>query len=152
MSPRHRTSPAVSRALARRCYNADMEPALVTEPRLRAVLAELVDQEPLFHRFKLGTERVDVEAMLASDFWEIGASGRHYGRRDVLEVLEQRLRHPVQEKWNVTEPHCRELTPDLYLLTYTLFLAGRTTRRATIWRRAAVGWLVIFHQGTVVTA
>lgn len=40
-----------------------------------AVLSELVDREPLFHRTELGTSREVFEAMTAPDFWEVGASG-----------------------------------------------------------------------------
>jgi len=38
-----------------------------------------------------------------------------------------------------------------YLLTYTLVQdATRVTRRATIWRRSANTWKIVYHQGTVV--
>jgi hypothetical protein len=40
---------------------------------------------------------------------------------------------------------------EVYLLTYTLDQGGRVTRRATVWEKAAEGWRILFHQGTVVT-
>lgn len=37
----------------------------MSEEHRRAILSELVDREPLFHRPELGTSRVDFEAMTA---------------------------------------------------------------------------------------
>ncbi len=69
---------------------SDTEPDLVTPPALADVLRELQRREPLFHHPELGTTRQDFEGMTAADFWEIGASGRRYGREYVLSVLADR--------------------------------------------------------------
>jgi hypothetical protein len=46
---------------------------------------------------------------------------------------------------------CRELAPDVYLLTYTLLQDHtRRTRRSTIWQRTDAGWKILYHQGTIV--
>ena len=116
-----------------------------------AVLSALLAREPLFHRPELGTDRASLAAMTADDFWEVGASGRPYSRAYVLDVLEHRLADPPAEEWTVTEPRCRALGPQTYLLTYLLELDGRVSRRATVWQHAAVGWQVVYHQGTLVT-
>jgi hypothetical protein len=43
------------------------------------------------------------------------------------------------------------LGPETYLITYTLLQdKQRLTRRATIWRRTADGWKIVYHQGTIV--
>ena len=84
------------------------------------------------------------------DFWEIGASGRRYSRDYVLEVLDERRRHPIEDRWETTDFRCQELATGLYLLTYTLRQGARVTRRATIWRRVADEWKIVFHQGTMV--
>jgi hypothetical protein len=70
--------------------NAEIEPALVTDPSLMGVLDELVSREPIFHRPELGTTRTDFENMITEDFWEVGASGRRYSRDFVLAELEKR--------------------------------------------------------------
>jgi hypothetical protein len=127
-----------------------MEPDLVTDKQLQGVLDELVRREPLFHRPEFGTTRADFEAMTAPDFWETGASGRRYSRAHVLDVLEERYKKPPVENRETFDFHCRELAADLYLLTYTLVLDGRRTRRATIWQHASDGWKILYHQGTVV--
>ncbi len=88
--------------------------------------------------------------MTDPDFWEIGASGRRYSRDHVLEVLDQRYGSPYEDPWETSDFQCRQLAIDVYLLTYTLLQDTRVTRRSTIWRRAASGWRIVFHQGTEV--
>ncbi|WP_260734951.1 nuclear transport factor 2 family protein [Tunturiibacter lichenicola] len=128
-----------------------MEPVLSTDAALLAILEELKQREPIFHRPEFGTTRADFEGMMHTDFWEIGASGRRYAREYVLNELEKRHQHPQKEEWETSEFHCRLLAPDLYLLTYTLIQDKiRKTRRSTIWQYTLLGWKIVFHQGTVV--
>ncbi len=129
---------------------ADTEPHPVTAPEHLPVLRELMDREPLFHRPEFGTTRADFERMTAAEFWEVGASGRRYGRQFCLETLEKRYQIPTEDVWEVGDFHCLEVAADNYLLTYTLLQGVRTTRRATIWRRTPAGWQVVYHQGTAV--
>ncbi len=126
------------------------EPDLVTEPRLRPVLEELMAREPLFHRPEVARSRVDFERMMHPAFWEVGASGRRYSREYVLDILEERLENPAADVWKTRDAHCLEIAPRNYLVTYTLVQGARVTRRASLWRKSAKGWQVVFHQGTVV--
>jgi hypothetical protein len=128
----------------------DMEPALVTDPKLMGVLEQLQSREPIFHRPELGTTRADFEKMMAADFWEVGASGRRYSRDYVLSELQRRYAGPYVDKWETRDFHCRRLAEDVYLLTYTLLQGERKTRRATIWQNTLSGWKIVFHQGTIV--
>ncbi|RPI06044.1 MAG: DUF4440 domain-containing protein [Ignavibacteriae bacterium] len=127
-----------------------MEPTLMTEPRLVDILQELVLREPLFHRPEAAATRLDFEKMITPEFREIGASGRRYSRDTVLEILEDRIIHPLEEPWEARDFHCLEIAPDHYLLTYTLLQTNRVTRRATIWRKSEGRWVAVFHQGTIV--
>lgn len=127
------------------------EQAEGSDADLERALEELRAREPIFHRPELGTTRADFERMMAEDFWEVGASGTRYDREVVLEELERRHREPHDDVWETSEFRCQKLATDLYLLTYTLLQDDkRLTRRATIWRRAAAGWKIVFHQGTIV--
>jgi hypothetical protein len=128
-----------------------LEPALATAPELEGVLADLSRREPIFHRPEFGTSRADFERMTAEDYWETGASGRRYSRQSVLDGLEERFSVPHADVWETREFHCRGLSEDTYLLTYTLLQdRQRLTRRATIWRKTPDGWKIVYHQGTIV--
>ena len=122
-----------------------------SERQLQSVLRELIAREPLFHRSELGTSHEDFDAMMAPDFWEIGASGRRYSRDYVLEVLgSRREAEESAENWAAEDFHCRPLSDDVYLLTYVLFQGERKTRRCTVWQHTTGGWKAVFHQGTLV--
>lgn len=112
------------------------------------VTAALAAREPIFHRPEFGASRADFEAMVAPEFWEIGASGRRYSKAFVLDTLEKRLGDPETPASSVTEFRCQELAPNLYLATYQLDQAGRLSQRSTIWRYQGDRWLIVFHQGT----
>jgi hypothetical protein len=128
-----------------------LEPENATPPELRGVLAEISAREPIFHRPEHGTSRADFENMTAEDFWETGASGRIYSRQSVLDVLEKRFSEPHKDVWQARDFRCRKLAQDVYLLTYTLLQdERRLTCRATIWQKAAEGWKIVYHQGTIV--
>jgi len=128
-----------------------MEPNLAIAADLQEELAALSAREPIFHRPEFGTSRADFERMTVEDFWETGASGRRYSREFVLDELERRFRSQHQDVWEAREFHCRKLAEDIYLLTYTLLQdKKRLTRRATIWRKTAGGWKIVYHQGTIV--
>lgn len=115
-----------------------------------AVLAELLRREPLFHRPEFGSSRSDFENMITSDFWEIGASGRRYGREYVLDALDERHLHPQPDPWEVRDPACQRLAERVYLMTYTLLQGDRISRRATLWLYSNAGWKAAYHQGTLV--
>jgi hypothetical protein len=128
-----------------------VEPVLTTDPELVDVLNELIRREPVFHRPEFGTTRVDFENMVVADFWEVGASGRRYSRTYVLDGLEKRRSVLYEDVWEVKDFYCRQLGHNFYLLTYTLIQdRTRTTQRSTIWERTAVGWKIVYHQGTIV--
>jgi hypothetical protein len=116
------------------------------------VLTELMSREPIFHRPEWGTTRADFERMTASDFWEIGASGRRYDRAHILDVLEKRYAEPHEDAWETSDFECRCLAQNVYLLTYVLTQSGqRESRRSTIWQFVDGDWQIAFHQGTLVS-
>jgi hypothetical protein len=70
----------------------------------------------------------------------------------VLDVVEGRFKtqSDVEQGWQTSDFHCREIVSNVYLLTYTLLQPERRTRRSTLWKRTPTGWQILFHQGTVV--
>lgn len=129
----------------------EMEPQLVAAAALVQVTRELMDREPLFHRPEFGFARADFEKMTAPEFWEVGASGRRYSRKFVLDTLEQRYQSPTTDTWEIRDFHCATLESDTYLVTYTLLQGERLSRRSSIWKRFSDSWKVVFHQGTLVS-
>jgi hypothetical protein len=126
------------------------EPSVQTDAELAEVLSELMEHESVFHWPEPGTARNELERMMAAEFWEVGASGRSYGRDDALAELVKRATTPQPDAWETSDLRCQRLGEDVYLLTYTLQDGNRLTRRSTIWLRTAEGWKVVFHQGTTV--
>ena len=121
------------------------------EPDLDRIREELIAREPIFHHPELGTTRADFERMTAEDFREIGASGRIFTRKSVLDLLEERHATPHTEDLQPSDFQCRALAPDLYQITYNLIQdQTRHTRRSTLWRSTEEGWKIVFHQGTIV--
>ena len=121
------------------------------EKDLSKVLADLTAREPIFHRPEHGTTRADFRRMTMPDFWEVGASGRAYPRATVLDELDRRRADPRADNFKTSDFRCRQLAPNVYLLTYNLLQEEtRKTRRATIWQRTPEGWKIVYHQGTVI--
>lgn len=119
-------------------------------------LEELKKREPIFHRPELGTTRADFEKMTVEDYWEIGASGNRYEREECIETVVTRYQDPDYKKndfWETKDFECRQLSDDTYLLTYLLIQGKekRITRRSTIWKNHAGQWIILYHQGTVVS-
>jgi len=118
--------------------------------RSECVACELAAREPIFHRPEYARSRADLELMTADDFWEVGASGGVYTRRFVLDLLEERLRTPQEERLVVTDFTCRHLAGEVWLVTYCLKQdGGRISRRSTIWEHTGGDWRVVYHQGTL---
>ena len=69
---------------------------------------------------------------------------------EVLDILEERHKHPAEDPWEARDFRCLEIAPDNFLLTYTLHQGERITRRSTIWRRRGGEWKIVYHQGTIV--
>jgi hypothetical protein len=120
------------------------------EQSIEMILAELAAREPIFDDRKFGTSREALEAMTEETFWEIGASGRVYGRDLVITNLLERYRTQEQHNWPCRDFTISRLADDLYHLSYILEEPDRLSRRSTFWRRTATGWKIVFHQGTVI--
>jgi hypothetical protein len=121
----------------------------VTDTACMAVMEELKQHEPIFHRPEFGTSRSDFEAIITENFWEIGASGNIYSRSYILDVLEQRHSNAdYKDEWETDDFHCSMVAENHYLVSYLLKRNGRLTRRATLWSRTSDGWRAFFHQGT----
>ena len=87
---------------------------------------------------------------LADDFYEIGATGRCFGKADVLERL------PTETPPEITQQdfNCRVLADGLAQLTYRATIQRAESDivsysvRSSLYRFDGENWQMIFHQGT----
>ena len=86
-----------------------------------------------------------ITALLHEDFREFGASGRVWDRDSIVPAVTADPGHEVK----VDGMTAVWLAPDVVLLTYQVSRPGGLTLRSSVWRRDAVGWRLIFHQGTL---
>ncbi|WP_419419560.1 DUF4440 domain-containing protein [Legionella sp. D16C41] len=122
---------------------------------LETILEELKQREPIFHHpDKFGKTKEALESMMVDDFWEVGASGAIYNKEFVINTLLERYADAnYKDDWQTSDFRCRKISSNNYLLTYTLVQDQiRITRRATLWRRVNNNWLIVYHQGTVVSS
>lgn len=89
--------------------------------------------------------------LLDPDFKEFGRSGASYTRDDTLMLLPTDTEPPsIHAQDFVVQP----LSDSIALLTYrsahvdTSGELFRHTNRSSIWRLNAMGWQMVFHQGT----
>jgi RimJ/RimL family protein N-acetyltransferase len=117
------------------------------------ILDELKSREPIFHHpEKFGKTKEDIENQMCDEFWEVGASGNVYTKKDVIETLLERYNDTDhQDIWEAKDFELTKIATDNYLLTYVLIQdKTRVTRRSTLWRRVNGDWKILYHQGTIV--
>lgn len=114
------------------------------------------DLEQSLHRPEVRSSRSSVEALLASAFTEIGASGRFYDRGTTVEGLLNEP--PTSHEWLPVAQDfvASQLAEDVVLVTYRIVheaagnLPGRSTLRSSIWVLEDGSWRMRFHQGTII--
>ncbi len=126
-----------------------MKSNLFEEFKISEIKNEILKQEIILQQPEPGTTRNDFEKLIAEEFREIGASGRSYGRQEVIEALIKRSENPASEKWEIKDADCIEISPGSFLFTYLLIQSSRTTHRASIWRRRGADLQILYHQGTI---
>lgn len=116
----------------------------------------VIELELRLQKPEVRAEPADVEALLHPGFSEFGASGRRWGRTEMVAALaaEQAAgEEPAGEEpvfSTATEMTGTRLADDVIHLTYVSQRAGRRALRSSIWLRTPDGWRVYFHQGTLV--
>lgn len=91
-----------------------------------------------------------LEALLAPDFTEFGASGRRFSRAGIVADLAGE-QPAVYSAWAF---ECVQLAHGLIQLRYVSEMrsahgVGRA-RRSSLWRLEEAGWRMVFHQGTLI--
>ena len=93
-----------------------------------------------------------LDALLAPDAVEFGASGRTYDREALVRLL---LANPRIDGVVIEDFVLHRLAPDVALVTFRSRhgnepdgTQGPRANRSSIWRRDETGWRLAFHQGT----
>jgi len=90
-----------------------------------------------------------LDALIAPDFREVGASGRRWTRAEIVAAMlaeDGPLGPDVADHDMVGT----ELADGLVLLEFVTDAQGRWARRTSLWRRVAPGaWQTFLHQGTL---
>ncbi|MEU4683565.1 nuclear transport factor 2 family protein [Streptomyces xinghaiensis] len=114
-----------------------------------AIAGELQLMDPDVRRSGQRAER-----LLDPDFLEVGASGRRWGRQEMLAVLPGMSGGPDGGSY---EPEPKGMTgailaPGSVHLTYETRRGGQRVRRSSIWRKqdGSSGWRMYYHQATPV--
>jgi hypothetical protein len=105
----------------------------------RALLTVAVRRDP-----------VALDALLADEFREFGASGRTYTKREVVEALQEESPAVLALDGFCAEP----LGEGIVLVTYRSSrsedgVATRYALRSSVWMRRDGRWQIVFHQGTI---
>ena len=116
----------------------------------KAVEDELLRKEKLLLDTLVRRNRSQVEALLADDFFEFGASGRVWTREAILDLLASEDYIPPA----VEDFACRFIADGVALVTYrTVRINPETGQRdaalrSSLWTLQSGRWVVCFHQGT----
>lgn len=93
----------------------------------------------------------EAEALLHPGFSEFGASGRRWGRTEMIAALAAGQPAGDEPVVTTTEMTGTRLADDVVHLTYVSQRAGRRALRSSVWLRTPAGWRVYFHQGTLIS-
>jgi uncharacterized damage-inducible protein DinB len=111
-----------------------------------ADLADVLQLERELQTPACRRDRARVQALLAEDFTEVGASGRFWDRPRTLELLgrEDAADAPIE----VHDLTGRIIGDGFILVRWDSDRGGRRARRTSLWRRDPAGWRLVHHQGT----
>jgi len=112
------------------------------------VFADILAREELLVCPPPGMDRAAIEALLAEDFHETGASGKTCSREEGVEALVRRSLVPPGEPWTIEGYSIHRLSETICLATFLLNRQADKTRRATVWRLEGGVWRAAYHQGT----
>lgn len=115
------------------------------------VKSQLVELEQLLVQPATRLSVLLLDKYLADDFYEIAATGRSFGKADVLQRLPTETVPAISQQ----DFQCRILAKGLAQLTYRATIKRvqddslSYSVRSSIWRFDGEKWQMVFHQGTI---
>ncbi|MHA7126864.1 DUF4440 domain-containing protein [Janibacter indicus] len=86
--------------------------------------------------------------LLAPDFTEVGASGRAWDRRSILDLLQEESEDEDAPTIGVEDLRGRVIAPGVVQVSWDSTVGDRRARRTSIWCARDGGWQQVHHQGT----
>lgn len=113
------------------------------------IAAELKHLEETLLNPAVRRSRARLDALLADDFLEVGASGRTYDKSAILGMTDK----AYDGQLSLHEFSATALAPSIALVRYRSLLRradGRESHalRCSVWSLTEKGWKLVFHQGT----
>ncbi len=111
---------------------------------------KLIELECYLHTSEARSSVLELDRLLSDEFREIGASGKYFGKAEVL----SRLPEETAIKIDACDFEVRELSATVTHVFYKSMLykngeLTRTSYRTSIWCEEDGEWKMRFHQGTV---
>lgn len=123
----------------------------MTDQEIEIVKKELINLEPIFHHQELGTSKEILENMISDDYWEVGASGKVYTKKFIIDTLIERYSKSYSEDLEMINFRCQKIENNSFFVTYKLIQnKNRYTNRVTIWKKVNGYWKALYHQGTII--
>ena len=116
----------------------------ITEAGILPKLIEALERSLLDPYVRQSTEQLN--KLIADDFYEIGASGKTYDKKNILSRLPLEQNDDLLGK--VIDFEIYQISENLIRANYTLEEKTRCTLRTSIWKRQHNNYQMIFHQGT----
>lgn len=95
---------------------------------------------------RVRSDSVLLRELLAEDFYEIGQSGKRWGREEIIAALvteENSFPDAV-----LSEREAQLIAQDIVLLSYRLQFGEKQSLRSSLWRGNGDWAQCVFHQGT----
>ncbi|AYJ47363.1 hypothetical protein D8W71_02245 [Rhodococcus sp. P1Y] len=113
------------------------------------LLSTVRELESLFHHPTDSTTADQVSNLLDEHFIRVTPSGDVQDKSQALAVFLERWAEKVNCPWHLQDERLRRLSEAIYLYSYSLHMAGRVTRRSTIWSVTGDVMKALHHQGTL---
>lgn len=99
--------------------------------------------ETILQKPSVRSDRARLETLLHPAFAEVGALGRTWDRAGVIEMMAGE-----ESAIEIQDMQARWVGPTIAQVLWTSVINGQRARRSSLWVETALGWQLIFHQGT----
>jgi hypothetical protein len=110
----------------------------------------LVELEVSLHSPMVRKSRQKLESLLSNECLEIGASGKVYGKNEIIDAL---LKDNETSEIQATDfeflEYCPGVAQLIYKTRHDIKNEVQYAIRSSIWKLEGAQWRMVFHQGTV---